>query len=105
MKGAKGLLISITGGNDLTLYEVDEAASRIRQEVDEDANIILGATFDQSLDGMIRVSVVATGIDKPPGVVDMNDQRLAEAGDAARPGGGPSGRSRPVLRRWRPRLR
>ncbi len=46
MKGAKGLLISITGGNDLTLYEVDEAASRIRQEVDEDANIILGATFD-----------------------------------------------------------
>ncbi len=65
MKGARGLLISITGGNDLTLYEVDEAASRIRQEVDEDANIILGATFDESLDGIVRVSVVATGIDKP----------------------------------------
>jgi cell division protein FtsZ len=48
MKGARGLLISITGGHDLTLYEVDEAASRIRQEVDEDANIILGATFDSS---------------------------------------------------------
>ena len=48
MKGARGLLISITGGNDLTLYEVDEAASRIRQEVDEDANIILGATFDSA---------------------------------------------------------
>jgi cell division protein FtsZ len=63
MKGARGLLISITGGNDLTLYEVDEAASRIRQEVDEDANIILGATFDQNLDGMVRVSVVATGIE------------------------------------------
>ena len=63
MKGARGLLISITGGNDLTLYEVDEAAGRIRQEVDEDANIILGATFDESLDGIIRVSVVATGID------------------------------------------
>lgn len=63
MRGACGLLISITGGNDLTLYEVDEAASRIRQEVDEDANIILGATYDQSLDGIIRVSVVATGID------------------------------------------
>ena len=46
MKGARGLLISITGGNDLTLYEVDEAASRIRQEVDEEANIILGATFE-----------------------------------------------------------
>jgi cell division protein FtsZ len=64
MKGARGLLISITGGNDLTLYEVDEAASRIRQEVDEEANIILGATFDQSLDGVVRVSVVATGIDQ-----------------------------------------
>jgi cell division protein FtsZ len=64
MKGARGLLISITGGNDLTLYEVDEAASRIRQEVDEDANIILGATFDQALDGVVRVSVVATGIDQ-----------------------------------------
>ncbi len=79
MKGAKGLLISITGGNDLTLYEVDEAASRIRQEVDEDANIILGATFDQGLEGVIRVSVVATGIDKPAGVADINEQRLAEA--------------------------
>jgi cell division protein FtsZ len=63
MKGASGLLVSITGGNDLTLYEVDEAATRIREEVDADANIILGATFDQSLDGIIRVSVVATGID------------------------------------------
>jgi cell division protein FtsZ len=63
MRGAKGLLISITGGQDLTLYEVDEAASRIREEVDTDANIILGATFDQSLDGIVRVSVVATGID------------------------------------------
>ncbi|QOG08351.1 cell division protein FtsZ [Aureimonas sp. OT7] len=64
MKGAKGLLISITGGRDLTLFEVDEAATRIREEVDQDANIILGATFDESLEGVIRVSVVATGIDK-----------------------------------------
>jgi cell division protein FtsZ len=63
MKGAKGLLISITGGKDLTLYEVDEAATRIRGEVDQDANIIVGATFDESLEGIIRVSVVATGID------------------------------------------
>jgi cell division protein FtsZ len=63
MKGAKGLLISITGGRDLKLYEVDEAATRIREEVDQDANIIVGATFDESLDGIIRVSVVATGID------------------------------------------
>ena len=64
MKGAKGLLISITGGRDLTLFEVDEAATRIREEVDQDANIILGATFDEELEGIIRVSVVATGIDK-----------------------------------------
>jgi cell division protein FtsZ len=64
MKGAKGLLISITGGKDLTLYEVDEAATRIREEVDQDANIIVGATFDESLEGLIRVSVVATGIDQ-----------------------------------------
>ncbi|MEH2510237.1 cell division protein FtsZ [Nitrobacteraceae bacterium AZCC 1564] len=63
MKGARGLLISITGGKDLTLFEVDEAATRIREEVDNDANIIVGATFDETLDGIIRVSVVATGID------------------------------------------
>jgi cell division protein FtsZ len=64
MKGAKGLLISITGGKDLKLYEVDEAATRIREEVDQDANIIVGATFDEALEGLIRVSVVATGIDQ-----------------------------------------
>jgi cell division protein FtsZ len=64
MKGARGLLISITGGRDLTLFEVDEAATRIREEVDQDANIIVGATFDEALDGIIRVSVVATGIEQ-----------------------------------------
>ncbi|QRM55982.1 cell division protein FtsZ [Sinorhizobium sp. BG8] len=64
MKGAQGLLISITGGRDMTLFEVDEAATRIREEVDPDANIILGATFDEELEGIIRVSVVATGIDR-----------------------------------------
>jgi len=63
MHGAQGLLISITGGNDLTLFEVDEAATRIREEVDPDANIILGATFDEALEGIVRVSVVATGIE------------------------------------------
>ncbi|MCW5694408.1 MAG: cell division protein FtsZ [Pseudolabrys sp.] len=71
MKGARGLLISITGGKDLTLYEVDEAATRIREEVDVDANIIVGATFDETLDGTIRVSVVATGIDKVPGIANQ----------------------------------
>jgi cell division protein FtsZ len=63
MQGARGLLISITGGPDLTLYEVDEAASRIREEVDADANIILGATYDPNMTGTIRVAVVATGTD------------------------------------------
>ncbi|MDO8288864.1 MAG: cell division protein FtsZ [Parvibaculum sp.] len=63
MKGARGVLINITGGMDLTLYEVDEAANRIRSEVDPDANIIVGSTFDPSLNGFMRVSVVATGID------------------------------------------
>ena len=80
MRGAKGLLISITGGNDLTLYEVDEAASRIRQEVDDDANIILGATFEPSLDGIVRVSVVATGIDHIVGSKELtaSENRIAE---------------------------
>jgi cell division protein FtsZ len=63
MKGARGVLINITGGPDLTLFEVDEAANRIRDEVDPDANIIFGSTFDPTLDGKMRVSVVATGID------------------------------------------
>ena len=63
IKRASGLLISITGGKDLTLFEVDEAATRIREEADQDANIIVGATFDESLEGTVRVSVVATGID------------------------------------------
>ena len=62
MTGAKGILINIAGGNDLTLYEVDEAANRIRREVDPEANIIFGASYDESLEGSIRVSVVATGI-------------------------------------------
>jgi cell division protein FtsZ len=60
---ASGLLISITGGKDMTLFEVDEAATRIREEADQDANIIVGAIFDESLEGIVRVSVVATGID------------------------------------------
>jgi cell division protein FtsZ len=87
MRGARGLLISITGGNDLTLYEVDEAASRIRQEVDEEANIILGATFDSALDGVVRVSVVATGIDQDAiGQIEpVNAQPRAEAVARPRP--------------------
>ena len=63
MSGANGLLINISGGEDMTLYEVDEAANRIKDEVDENANIIIGSTFDDNLKGIVRVSVVATGIE------------------------------------------
>jgi cell division protein FtsZ len=80
MKGARGLLISITGGRDLKLYEVDEAATRIREEVDQDANIIVGATFDESLDGIIRVSVVATGIDQAVAQRTVPSPNLTAAG-------------------------
>ncbi len=65
MNGARGVLINITGGMDLALFEVDAAANRIREEVDPDANIIFGSTFDSSMDGRMRVSVVATGIEAP----------------------------------------
>ena len=63
LRGAKGVLINITGAHDLTLFELDEAANRIREEVDPDANIIVGSTLDPIMEGMMRVSVVATGID------------------------------------------
>ncbi|MDC1060415.1 cell division protein FtsZ [Alphaproteobacteria bacterium] len=68
LKGARGLIINITGGKDITLYEVDEAANRIKQEVDEEANIIYGTTCDDRLDGLVRVSLVATGIDSNIGI-------------------------------------
>jgi cell division protein FtsZ len=63
MKGAKGVLINITSGYDITMYEIDEAVNRIRDEVDPLANIIFGTTFDQNMDGKVRLSIVATGID------------------------------------------
>jgi cell division protein FtsZ len=86
MKGAKGVLINITGGHDMTLFEVDEAANRIREEVEnEDANIIFGSTFNPALDGKIRVSVVATGIDShklnnqvPQNELSQDEQILEE---------------------------
>ncbi|MEZ5815995.1 MAG: cell division protein FtsZ [Hyphomicrobiaceae bacterium] len=62
LKGAKGVLLSIIGGSDMTLYEVDEAASRVREEVDPEANIIVGAAFDDSLNDSIRVAIVASGL-------------------------------------------
>ncbi|MBL4805881.1 MAG: cell division protein FtsZ [Rhodobacteraceae bacterium] len=69
LKGAKGVLINITGSEDMTLFELDEAANRIRDEVDPEANIIVGSTLDPNMDGVIRVSVVATGIDAVEGAV------------------------------------
>jgi cell division protein FtsZ len=80
MRGAKGLLISITGSFDMTLYEVEEATSRVRREIDPDSNpdinIIMGAIFDHSLEGRIRVSVVATGINagQQPHVVNAGEK-------------------------------
>ncbi len=70
MKGAQGILINITGGEDMTLFEVDAAANRVREEVDEDANIIFGATFDQAMEGKVRGSVLATGIDNSSNIRD-----------------------------------
>lgn len=80
LNGAKGVLINITGGHDLTLFELDEAANIIRDKVDQDANIIVGSTLDTSMEGRIRVSVVATGIDAAPASseVPVPRRRLAE---------------------------
>ncbi|MEN8750482.1 cell division protein FtsZ, partial [Marivita sp.] len=75
LRGARGVLINITGGHDLTLFELDEAANRIREEVDPDANIIVGSTLDDSLEGAMRVSVVATGIDASEVHVDIPVRR------------------------------
>ncbi len=106
MKGARGVLINITGGLDMTLYEVDEAANQIRDQVDPDANIIFGSTFDETMQGRIRVSVVATGIDaetqtaaRPaaaPAPVSLVGERMrpSAATIPVKPGGGPDGGSR-----------
>jgi cell division protein FtsZ len=81
MKGAKGVLINITGGSDMTLFEVDEAANRVREEVDPNANIIFGSAFNDGLEGKIRVSVVATGIEDPNNI----SYRLTSHMDINRP--------------------
>lgn len=85
MKGARGILINITGGSDMTLFEVDAAANRIREEVDDNANIIFGSTFDEGSNGKIRVSVLATGIDssyfmKQPGGPDKGVEKKHNMG-------------------------
>jgi len=90
MKGAKGVIISITGGEDMRLMEVDEAASHIKELVDPDANIIWGSAFNNNMEGRIRVSVVATGIEAAaavmaarlcvPGVQEARGRSCARAG-------------------------
>ncbi len=99
MGGARGLLINITGGDDMTLFEVDQAANRIREEVAEDANIIFGSAIDETLSGRVRVSVVATGIDiaqteaQKPRLVAVGGGGMTHAvsnGPATAPSGPPS---------------
>ena len=100
MKGAKGVLINITGGLDMTLHEVDEAANRIREEVDQDANIIFGSTFDATMQGRMRVSVVSTGISAmaaqqpAPNYLNLDVNRPIQTGQPAlsRPAPTPVGR-------------
>jgi cell division protein FtsZ len=108
MRGAKGVLINITGGYDMTLFEVDGAVNRIREEVEEDANIIFGTSVDETMNGRIRVSVVATGIDVA-GQRDAEKPKLvAVGGSAAEPlnviagqsiGPAPTGPGLPFMRR------
>ncbi len=98
MRGAKGVLINITGGNDITLFEVDEAANRIRDEVESDAHIIFGSCFDESMEGKIRVSVVATGIESEAGV---QPRPMPQRTEPARP----VGRRLPEIRSAAPTTR
>jgi cell division protein FtsZ len=85
MKGARGLLINITGGSDITLFEMDQAANRIREEVDEEANIMVGMALDESLCGRMRISVVATGIDSAAPQVSQLPKLQVVSGGAAEP--------------------
>src|SRR6202012_4653770 len=113
MKGARGVLINITGGMDMTLFEVDEAANRIRDEVDPDANRIFGSTFDEKLQGKMRVSVVATGIDAAaqtmpkPTLISLVEQKRASASVHALQQTAPlaANLARPARRKGIPRVR
>ncbi|MDA0923958.1 MAG: cell division protein FtsZ [Proteobacteria bacterium] len=98
LKGARGVLINITGGYDLTLFELDEAANRIREEVDPEANIIVGSTLDTAMEGRMRVSVVATGIDVSEAAKAQEEARVyAAAAVAARPAPAPAPVPEPVV--------
>jgi cell division protein FtsZ len=82
MKGARGLLVNITGGSDVTLFEIDQAAHRIGEQVDPEANIMVGMSLDESMAGRIRVSVVATGIDSAPQVNAVPKLQVVNGGAA-----------------------
>ncbi len=100
MKGARGVIINVTGGGDMTLFEVDEACNRIRDEVDPNANIIFGSTFDDKLEGRMRVSVVATGIDAGEArgtTTNSGGVRVTAVGKIA-----PTAETKPVFERARP---
>ena len=103
LKGAKGVLINITAGPDLTLFELDEAANRIRAEVDPEANIMVGSTLDPEMAGMMRVSVVATGIDAVAKSDAMPMPRRASEPLAAAPKAAPAPQPapRPVAAEYR----
>ncbi|ULB09008.1 cell division protein FtsZ [Cereibacter azotoformans] len=102
LNGAKGVLINITGGYDLTLFELDEAANVIREKVDSDANIIVGSTLDTSMEGMIRVSVVATGIDATKPALDMPVPRRSMAAPLPASFSAPEPAPQPAPRREAP---
>jgi cell division protein FtsZ len=97
MKGARGVLINITGSTDMTLFEVDEAANRIREEVDPDANIIFGSTFDERLAGRMRISVVATGIDAELAVAEPRLTTVAQPAAIAAVRDAGAGYTQPAL--------
>ncbi len=98
MKGARGVIINVTGGADMTLFEVDEACNRIRDEVDPNANIIFGSTFDDRMDGRMRVSVVATGID----AAEMRQTTSGNGGLRVTAVGKKQPEAQPVFERARP---
>ena len=101
MKGAKAVLINVTGGMDMTLFEVDEAANRIRSEVDQDATIIFGSAFDEKLEGVMRVSVVATGIESMEQTSPLpfiNEPTMMPAQPVIQPAAQPSAVAQPQMR-------
>lgn len=102
MKGARGVIINVTGGADMTLFEVDEACNRIRDEVDPNANIIFGSTFDDRMDGRMRVSVVATGIDAAEMKKADTTKEAGNGGVRVTAVGKPQPETKPVYERARP---